>query len=34
MRQVAFTPTAFKEYNDWFESNQKLIELTEVGVLL
>lgn len=26
MRQVAFTPTAFKEYNDWFEDNPKIIE--------
>ena len=30
MRQVAFTPTAFKEYNDWFESNQKLIERIKI----
>ena len=25
MRNVAFTPVAFQEYNEWFESNDQLI---------
>ena len=25
MRNVAFTPVAFEEYNEWFESNDQLI---------
>ena len=30
MRQVAFTPIAFKEYNDWFEDNPKMIERIKI----
>jgi toxin YoeB len=26
MRQVAFTPTAFTEYNEWFDRNPKSID--------
>jgi len=26
MRQVAFTPLAFNEYNAWFDDNPKIIE--------
>lgn len=26
MRQIAFTPEAFKEYNDWFDSDGQIIE--------
>lgn len=25
MRNVAFTPIAFEEYNDWFKTNEQLI---------
>jgi toxin YoeB len=25
MRNVAFTPIAFQEYNEWFETNEQLI---------
>ena len=25
MRNVAFTPIAFQEYNDWFETNEQLV---------
>jgi len=26
MRNVAFTPIAFQEYNEWFESNDQIIK--------
>lgn len=26
MRNVIFTPTAFKEYNEWFEVNKQIID--------
>ncbi|WP_276501343.1 Txe/YoeB family addiction module toxin [Terrimonas pollutisoli] len=25
MRNVAFTPVAFQEYNEWFEANEQLV---------
>jgi len=26
LRNLSFTPSAFKEYNDWFESNPQIIQ--------
>ena len=26
MRNVAFTPIAFQEYNDWFDTNEQMVE--------
>lgn len=30
MRQVAFTPTAFKEYNEWFDSDTRIIDRIKI----
>ncbi|EHQ26628.1 Txe/YoeB family addiction module toxin [Mucilaginibacter paludis] len=30
MRNVAFTPIAFKEYNYWFEVNKQIIERIKI----
>lgn len=26
MRNLSFTPTAFSEYNEWFESNKQIVQ--------
>lgn len=26
MRNVAFTPIAFQEYNDWFDTNEQMVD--------
>jgi toxin YoeB len=30
MRNVAFTPIAFQEYNEWFETNDQLISRIKI----
>jgi toxin YoeB len=30
MKQVAFTPTAFVEYNEWFEKDAKVIDRIKI----
>ena len=30
MKNLSFTPTAFNEYNDWFESNMQIIQRIKV----
>lgn len=30
MRQIAFTPEAFKEYNEWFEQDKQIIDRIKI----